>query len=143
MISDERRREIMDNLSSLDAATEYLDRVENTIVHVHRREDTGPARAQSLKLLKDILAGFVECLNDKVMDFSDDLDKFSELKKRAKDYYRQVEEPPEDLHTHNVVVPGAELLLEEEERHDYKIIDRSNRDGMMIALSLDEKEDKK
>lgn len=138
MISDERRKEIAKYLDTLDNANEYLNMVERTIVHVHRREDSGPTKARALKLLRDILTGFVELMNDEVMEFSDDLARFSDTKKRAMDYWRQVEEAPSDIHTHQMLIPGAELILEEEESHEYKIIDQGASAGRMIALELED-----
>lgn len=136
MISDERRKEIISHLGTFDNAHEYLNMIERTIVHVHRRNDMGPAKATALKLLRDILMGYVDLLNDRVMDFSDDLARFSEMKKRAMDYWRQVDVAPADIHTHQILVPGAELILEEEESHEYKIMDQTASAGRMIALEV-------
>lgn len=142
MISDERRKEIMSHMETIDTVNEYLDMIERTIVHVHRRNDMGPDKARALKLLRDILAGVTDCMNERSMTLADDLSKFITTKKRAQDYWRQVEVPPADLHTHQVLVPGAELILEEEESHEYKIIDQGNSNGRMIALELDSEEPK-
>jgi len=136
MVSFWRRSEIEKNLEDLDKGNSYLDKVHDTIVSIYKSDLPASIQAQRIKKIKDILIAFIEIMNDKVQELCDDFERFSLTKKRASDYIRQVETPPDDMHHHTIYMPGAELVLEEEEKHEFEMQERVDK-GIIIATRLD------
>lgn len=133
MLTTQRREQIDEFMGSIEKVNEYLDMLENTIVHVQRREDSGPAKAKAHKLIRDILEFVIESMNSNVRTLAGDLSTFGDAKQRAQDYWLQVEDNPEDAHRNVTMLPGAELVLEVEESHEYQL---NNMTGGKVTAHL-------
>ena len=135
MISDYRRSELDSVVrEGREAASAYLDKIEATIVQCHKAGWDGFKKAQILAKISNILQGFVEVLADNISNF-DDLNDYSDLKKRATDYMRQYNSPPPDIHQSRTFVPGATVYVEEEESHEYEVTDDGFSGTMTAKIS--------
>lgn len=140
MLTYYRRQQIEENLETLEKGDAYLDKLHDAIVNTYREGVDGQEQAQRIGKIRIILKGFVEIMNERVQELCDDFEKFKLVKKKALDYLRQLETPPDDIHHSTLVAPGAMLKLEEEERDEFDMYVQKNK-GLITANKVTEESD--
>lgn len=131
MITDQRRREIQSYLVSPAKATEYLDMIENTIRIVHR--DTN-GTAIAVRLLK--LRGIMQTMYHMLHADGFTTGNWLPVVHRLGDMLMQFDAPPPEVHAHQVVAPGAELFLDTEAEHTYRLDGDPSSDTELKATLL-------
>lgn len=125
-VSDTRRKEIIDQMGSPAAAGEYLDRIHNTIVLIHDQHH-GEQLAEKVRRVKAILTVYIQSLPMISGEWGP-------LYDRARDYRQQCDSVKFDF-SRQVVEPGAEVVVEEEDIANYQV--SKSADGTSLISSRD------
>lgn len=137
MISDWRRQQIVSYMESPEKAATYLNLIENKIIDIHRKFKGGLQLARELSAARGMLTSYLEILAEHVTTLG--FEHYPNLKKRASDYLRQMETPPEDFHRVQEVDKGANLILDVEEE---KVVRVDLDNAIIVARPEEVVEDK-
>lgn len=123
-VSDTRRKEIIDQMESPAKAADYLDRIHNTIVLVHDQHH-GEQLAEKIRRVKAILTVYIQSLPMLSGEWG-------VLYDRARDYRQQCDSVKFDF-SRQVVSPGAEVVVEEDDVASYQV--STSADGASLISS--------